>query len=196
MAGSMTYSHLNDFPADIRERAKRIKLACFDVDGTLTDGRLLIDAEGNESKSFHVLDGLGLKLIQRKGIAVAFVTARASAAAERRAAELGVESHTGVSDKLQCVEGIAQRLGVSLDEVAFMGDDLADLRVMLQVGLAVAPSQAHMWTRERAHWRTQARGGEGAARELCDLLLAAQGHAEDLLADIAHVTGIRVEGSA
>jgi len=196
MAGSMTYSHLNDFPADIRERAKRIKLACFDVDGTLTDGRLLIDAEGNESKSFHVLDGLGLKLIQRKGIAVAFVTARASAAAERRAAELGVESHTGVSDKLQCVEGIAQRLGVSLEEVAFMGDDLADLRVMLQVGLAVAPSQAHMWTRERAHWRTQARGGEGAARELCDLLLAAQGHAEDLLADIAHVTGIRVEGSA
>ena len=196
MAGSMTYSHLNDFPADIRERAKRIKLACFDVDGTLTDGRLLIDAEGNESKSFHVLDGLGLKLIQRKGIAVAFVTARASAAAERRAAELGVESHTGVSDKLQCVEGIAQRLGVSLDEVAFMGDDLADLRVMLQVGLAVAPSQAHMWTRERAHWRTTARGGEGAARELCDLLLAAQGHAEDLLADISHVTGIRVEGSA
>ena len=196
MAGSMTYSHLNDFPADIRERAKRIKLACFDVDGTLTDGRLLIDAEGNESKSFHVLDGLGLKLIQRKGIAVAFVTARASAAAERRAAELGVESHTGVSDKLQCVEGIAQRLGVSLDEMAFMGDDLADLRVMLQVGLSVAPSQAHMWTRERAHWRTQARGGEGAARELCDLLLAAQGHAEDLLADIAHVTGIRVEGSA
>ena len=116
----MPYSHLNDFPADIRERAKKIRLACFDVDGTLTDGKLIIDSDGNESKSFHVLDGLGLKLIQRKGIAVAFVTARASAAAERRAAELGVESHTGVSDKLQCVEGIAQRLGVSLDEVAFM----------------------------------------------------------------------------
>ena len=77
-----------------------------------------------------------------------------------------------------------------------MGDDLADLRVMLQVGFSVAPSQAHMWTRERAHWRTTARGGEGAARELCDLLLAAQGHAEGLLADISHVTGIRVEGSA
>jgi len=82
----MPYSHLNDFPADIRERAKKIRLACFDVDGTLTDGKLIIDSDGNESKSFHVLDGLGLKLLQRKGIAVAFVTARASAAAERRAA--------------------------------------------------------------------------------------------------------------
>jgi 3-deoxy-D-manno-octulosonate 8-phosphate phosphatase (KDO 8-P phosphatase) len=192
----MTYSHLADFPADIRDRAARIRLACFDVDGTLTDGRLIIDQDGNESKAFHVLDGLGLKLIQRKGIAVAFVTARASAAAERRAAELGVESHTGVRDKLACVQGIAQRLGIGLDEVAFMGDDLADLRVMLQVGLSVAPSQAHAWTRERAHWRTLARGGEGAARELCDLLLAAQGHAEALLDDIAHVTGVRVEGQA
>jgi 3-deoxy-D-manno-octulosonate 8-phosphate phosphatase (KDO 8-P phosphatase) len=192
----MNYSHLNDFPADIRARAARIKLACFDVDGTLTDGRLIIDQDGNESKAFHVLDGLGLKLIQRKGIAVAFVTARASAAAERRAAELGVESHTGVSDKLACVNGIAERMGIGLEEVAFMGDDLADLRVMLQVGLSVAPCQAHAWTRERAHWRTHARGGEGAARELCDLLLAAQGHAEALLDDIAHVTGVRVEGSA
>ena len=192
----MSYSHLNDYPADVRERAARIRLACFDVDRTLTDGRLFFDSNGVELKAFHVHDGQGLVLLRKSGITVAFVTARASAAAERRAAELGVESHTGVSDKLQCVEGIAQRLGVSLDEVAFMGDDLADLRVMLQVGLSVAPSQAHMWTRERAHWRTQARGGEGAARELCDLLLAAQGHAEDLLADIAHVTGIRVEGSA
>ena len=192
----MNYSHLADYPADIRDRAARIRLACFDVDGTLTDGRLIIDSNGNESKAFHVFDGLGLKLIQRKGIAVAFVTARASAAAERRAAELGVESHTGVRDKLACVQGIAQRLGIGLGEVAFMGDDLADLRVMLQVGLSVAPSQAHAWTRERAHWRTLARGGEGAARELCDLLLAAQGHAEALLDDIAHVTGVRVEGQA
>ena len=190
------YSHLNDFPADIRERAARIRLACFDVDGTLTDGRLIIDSAGHESKAFHVFDGLGLKLIQRKGIAVAFVTARASAAAERRAAELGVESHTGVSDKLACVEGIAKRMGLTLDQVCFMGDDLADLRVMLQVGLSVAPSQAHPWTRERVHWRTTLRGGEGAARELCDLLLAAQGHAEDLLSDIVHVTGVRVEAQS
>jgi 3-deoxy-D-manno-octulosonate 8-phosphate phosphatase (KDO 8-P phosphatase) len=196
MAADAMYSHLNDFPADVRERASRIRLACFDVDGTLTDGRLIIDAEGNESKSFHVVDGLGLKLLQRAGIAVAFVTARASAAAERRAAELGVESHTGVADKLACVRGIAERLGLALDQVSFMGDDLADLRVMLHVGLSVAPVQAHPWTRERAHWRTRARGGEGAARELCDLLLATQGHAEALLAELTRIDGERVEGQA
>ncbi|KGQ17758.1 3-deoxy-manno-octulosonate-8-phosphatase [Lysobacter dokdonensis DS-58] len=186
----MNYSHLNDYPADIRDRARRIRLACFDVDGTLTDGRLIIDGDGNESKAFHVFDGLGLKFLQRKGIAVAFVTARASAAAERRANELGVESHIGVRDKLACVEGIAKRMGLSLDEVCFMGDDLVDLRVMQQCGLSVAPAQAHPWMRDRVHWRTHARGGEGAAREVCDLILAAQGHAESLLDEIAHVTGI------
>jgi len=87
----------------------------------------------------------------------------------------------------------AEVLGLTLDQVCFMGDDLADLRVMLQVGLSVAPAQAHPWTRDRVHWRTHTRGGEGAAREVCDLLLAAQGHAEVLLADIVHVTGVRVE---
>jgi 3-deoxy-D-manno-octulosonate 8-phosphate phosphatase (KDO 8-P phosphatase) len=190
------YSHLNDFPADIRERAMRIRLVCFDVDGTLTDGRLYIDGDGRETKTFHVFDGLGIKLLMRHGIAVAFVTARLSPSAERRATELGVESHTGVHDKLACVSGICERMGIGLDAVAFMGDDLPDLRVMQQVGLSVAPAQAHRWTSERAHWRTLARGGEGAARELCDLLLAAQGHAEHLVADIAHVTGVRVENQS
>lgn len=190
------YSHLNDFPADIRERAARIRLACFDVDGTLTDGRLLYDAADNETKAFHVHDGLGLVLLRRHGIAVALVTARASAAAERRAAELGIEAHTGVADKLACVLGLADGLGITPAEVAFMGDDLPDLRVMQQVGLSVAPSSAHAWVRERAHWRTVARAGEGAAREFCDLVLAAQGHAEALLLDVTRPEGRRVEGAA
>lgn len=196
MAGTTMYSHLNDFPADVRERAARIRLACFDVDGTLTDGRLLYDSAGNEAKAFHVHDGLGLVLLRKHGIAVALVTARASAAAERRAAELEIESHTGVSDKLACVQGLALRLGIGLDQVAFMGDDLPDLRVMLQVGFAVAPPTAHAWVRERAHWRTFARAGEGAARELCDLVLAAQGHAEALLREVTRLEGARVEGQA
>lgn len=190
------YSHLNDFPADIRERAARIRLACFDVDGTLTDGRLLFDGAGNETKAFHVHDGLGLVLLRKHGIAVALVTARASAAAERRAAELGVEAHTRVADKLACVRGLADRLGIAPAEVAFMGDDLPDLRVMLQVGFAVAPANAHAWVRERAHWRTVARAGEGAAREFCDLVLAAQGHAETLLREVTQPDGQRVEGTA
>lgn len=192
----MPYSHLNDYPADVRERAMRVRLACFDVDGTLTDGRLLFDSEGRELKAFHVHDGLGLVLLRKAGIAPVFVTARASVIAEQRAAELGLEAHTAVADKLACVRAIAARLGIGMDEVAFMGDDLPDLRVMQQVGLSVAPASAHAWVRERAHWRTVARAGHGAARELCDLLLAAQGLAEDLLADVSRIEGVRVEGAA
>ena len=192
----MPYSHLNDYPADVRQRAMRVKLACFDVDGTLTDGRLLFDSDGRELKAFHVHDGLGLVLLRKAGIAPVFVTARASVIVEQRAAELGLEAHTAVADKLACVRAIAARLGIGMDEVAFMGDDLPDLRVMQQVGLSVAPASAHVWVRERAHWRTVARAGHGAARELCDLLLVAQGLAEKLLADVTRVEGVRVEGTA
>lgn len=192
----MPYSHFNDYPADIRERAARVRLACFDVDGTLTDGRLGFDSDGREFKTFHVHDGQGLVLLRKAGIAVAFVTARASVVAERRAAELGAEAHTSVIDKLACVTGLAQRHGIGLDQIAFMGDDLPDLRVMLQVGFSVAPCNAHAWVRERVNWRTAARAGHGAARELCDLLLASQGHVEALLASATHVDGTRVEGTA
>jgi 3-deoxy-D-manno-octulosonate 8-phosphate phosphatase (KDO 8-P phosphatase) len=178
----MPYSHLDDYPADIRARAARVRLACFDVDGTLTDGRLYFDAEGRESKAFHVHDGQGLALLRRAGIAVAFVTARPGAIVARRADELGAECHAEVADKLECVRAIVARHGCTLEQTAFMGDDLADLGVLAQVGLAVAPADAHAWVRERVHWRTQAGGGRGAARELCDLLLAAQGRAEQALA--------------
>jgi 3-deoxy-D-manno-octulosonate 8-phosphate phosphatase (KDO 8-P phosphatase) len=192
----MPYSHLNDYPADVRERAARIALACFDVDGTLTDGRLFFDSDGRELKAFHVHDGQGLVLLRKSGITVAFVTARASAVAEHRAADLGVEAHIGVADKLACVEAIAARLGIGLDRVAFMGDDLPDLRIMARVGLSVAPASAHAWVRERVHWRTAARAGDGAARELCDLLLAAQGHAERILDEATRVEGVRLGGQA
>ncbi|QNP41176.1 KdsC family phosphatase [Lysobacter solisilvae (ex Woo and Kim 2020)] len=192
----MPYSHLNDYPADIRNRAARVRLACFDVDGTLTDGRLFFDSQGVELKAFHVHDGQGLVLLRKAGIAVAFVTARPSVIAEQRAAELELEAHTGVKDKLACVQAIATRLGIGLDEVAFMGDDLPDLRVMSQVGLAVAPCNAHPWVRERVQWRTSARAGHGAAREFCDLLLAAQGKAEALLAEVTRLEGARIEGKA
>ncbi|TKR30910.1 phenylphosphate carboxylase subunit delta [Luteimonas gilva] len=165
-------------PADLLARAAKIKLACFDVDGTLTDGRLYFDSEGRESKAFHVLDGQGLVLLRKHGIHVAFVTARASGSAERRAADLGVEACIGVQDKLACVTGIAQRLGIGLEQASFMGDDLPDLAVMYRAGLSVAPANAHGSVLAYVHWRTQARGGEGAAREFCDLLLEAQGLTE------------------
>lgn len=171
-----------DYPADLLARAARIRLVCFDVDGTLTDGRLHLDDRGGESKSFHVQDGQGIALLRRAGIAIAFVTARGGNVAERRGAELGAEVHIGIKDKVSCVEALRARLGIAADEVAFMGDDVADLGALEVAGLAVAPANAHPWIAARVHWCTGARGGAGAARELCDLLLTAQGKVEALLA--------------
>lgn len=175
-------THLDGVTAELLARASKVRLACFDVDGTLTDGRLVFDNEGRELKAFHVRDGQGLALLRKAGIAVAFVTARAGDIAARRARELGAQAFVDVGDKLACVRDLARERGIDLDAVAFMGDDLADLAVLNAAGLAVAPADAHPWIASRVHWRTRARGGEGAARELCDLLLAAQGQAEVALA--------------
>jgi len=171
----MNYSPASAVGADVFQRASAIRLACFDVDGTLTDGRLYFDNEGRESKAFHVHDGQGLVLLRRHGIAVAMITARRGKAAEHRAAELNVDIFTGAKDKLEQVRRLCEQHRIGLDQVAFMGDDLPDLRVMRAVGLAVAPANAHPWMLPHVHWRTSAIGGEGAARELCDLLLDAQG---------------------
>lgn len=181
----MSRSDPDILPAELRERAARIRLACFDVDGTLTDGRLYFDAEGRELKAFHVHDGQGLVLLRRAGVHVALVTARHSAMVERRAAELGIEAHLGVADKRACVEALCARLGLTPEQVAFMGDDLPDLSALRYAGLAVAPADAHPWVAARVHWSTRARGGEGAVRELCDLLLLAQGQVAAILGDAA-----------
>jgi|SRR6476659_4410534 len=175
-------THLDGVTADLLARAARVRLACFDVDGTLTDGRLVFDSDGRELKAFHVRDGQGLALLRQAGIKVAFVTARPGGIAEQRARELGAEACVQVADKLACVRALARRDGLELEAVAFMGDDLADLPILNAAGLAVAPADAHPWIASRVHWRTRARGGDGAARELCDLLLAAQGKAEAALA--------------
>lgn len=167
----------------LRARAARVRLACFDVDGTLTDGRLWLDAEGRETKAFHIHDGMGLRLLEEHGVRVALVTARHSAVAEARGRELRLaEVHVGVKDKRALLESLCARHGLSTAEAAMMGDDLVDLGAMAIAGLAVAPSNAHPWVAERVHWRTRAAGGEGAARELCDLILAAQGKADAVLA--------------
>lgn len=176
-------AHLADVDADLLARAARVRLACFDVDGTLTDGRLTVDAEGVESKSFHVHDGQGLVLLRQAGVDVMLITARRSAAAERRAGELGVGVRTGVADKLACVRELAAERGIGLDAVAFMGDDLPDLAAMRSAGLALAPANAHPWTAAAAHWRTRAKAGKGAAREVCDLLLGARGWTPPALVD-------------
>lgn len=179
----MPYSHLNDFPADIRARAAGVRLLGLDVDGTLTDGSLVYDAHGNELKTFSVLDGMGIKLLHGIGVQVALVTQRDSAMVTRRAEDLGIAHvHQGVHDKRSAFDALARSLSLSLSQCAFMGDDLNDLPVLTAVGFAAAPPNAHPWVRERVHWRTTLRGGFGAVRELCDLIIAAQGQAETVLA--------------
>ncbi len=179
-------AHLHAVDAALLERARRIRLACFDVDGTLTDGRLGFDGDGREVKFFHVHDGQGLVLLRRAGIEVALITARDSAVAARRGQELGLRTHVAVKDKRACVAALRAELGLAADEVAFMGDDLPDLPPMREAGLACAPADAHAWTAAHAHWRTRNPGGAGAARELCDLILVAKG-----LLDLDGVRGDR-----
>ncbi len=161
----MPYSPLNTLPADVIQRAKCIRLACFDVDGTLTDGRLYYDHVGHESKAFHVLDGQGLKQLEHCGIHVTLITALASLAAKKRAEHLGLPIKIGVQDKRLAVQTLAMESGIGIDAVLFMGDDLVDLPALLTVGLPVAPANAHPWIAERVAWQTRARGGEGAARK-------------------------------
>lgn len=167
------------------ERAARVKLCCFDVDGTLTDGRLWLDAEGRETKAFHVHDGQGLRLLQDYGITVALISARKSPSTVARGRELKLTHvYTAVKDKLACVRHLCQTLGITMEQVAFMGDDLADFRAMAGVGLAAAPANAHDWLKPQAHWFSPQAGGEGAARALCDLILDAQGLKEKILAGL------------
>ncbi len=172
----MPQSDLAEIPAAILERAARVKLACFDVDGVLTDARVWLAADGEELvKGFHVRDGLGLKLLDDHGLTVALISGRTSSAVAARARELGIRHvHQGERDKLARVDSVCEQLNLTLDQVAYVGDDLPDLAPMAAVGLAIAVADAHPWVRERAHWRTQANGGNGAVREVADLLLAAQ----------------------
>ncbi|MCC7247044.1 MAG: HAD family hydrolase [Lysobacter sp.] len=190
---SATLAHLAGIDDALLARAAKIRLVCFDVDGTLTDGRLIYggreendsgeaNANTREFKAFHVHDGQGLTLLRKAGFEVALITARNSAAAEQRARDLGVRAHIGSSDKLAQVDALCTELGIAREHVAFMGDDVPDLTAMRAVGLAVAPANAHAWTAAEAHWRTRARAGKGAARELCDLILVAQGLLPDALA--------------
>ena len=179
----MSYSHFNDLPADIRARAARVRLAVFDVDGVLTDGKLCYSDDGRELKSFHVHDGFGLKRLMANGVEVAIITSRISHMVTERTAELGIAHvYQGQESKLACYEQLIHALKLTPDETCYCGDDLPDLPVMQRAGLAIAVANAHPWIRERARWRTQLRGGEGAVREVCDLLLAAQGKADAELA--------------
>jgi 3-deoxy-D-manno-octulosonate 8-phosphate phosphatase (KDO 8-P phosphatase) len=174
------------FPPELLLRAQGgglgMRAAIFDVDGVLTDGRLFIGEAGEVFKTFHVLDGHGLKLLARVGIAPIVITGRDSPAVRRRMADLGLaDAHYGVADKLAVAQALLDARGLAWGQVAVIGDDWPDLPLLARAGFACAPANAHAEARALAHHVTSARGGEGAAREFCDLLLAASGRYAALL---------------
>jgi 3-deoxy-D-manno-octulosonate 8-phosphate phosphatase (KDO 8-P phosphatase) len=168
--------YLADLPADVLARAAKIRLVVFDVDGTLTDGRLWYAEDGHETKVFHVHDGLGLKRLMANGVQVAIISARISHPVALRAEELDIAHvYQGQGDKRASLQQLLEALNLTPEQVAFVGDDLPDLPAMRIAGLAVAVANAHPWIAEQAHWHTHLGGGQGAAREVCDMILQAQG---------------------
>ena len=159
----------------VLERARRIRLLVLDVDGVLTDGRLYLSASGEEFKVFHVRDGSGLVAVRRAGIEVAIISGRDCAAVVRRAAELGIRHvRQGVADKGAELDALLGELGFAADETACVGDDTPDAPLLQRAGLAIGVADAHPALLAAAHWVTQAKGGRGAVREVCDLLLSAR----------------------
>ncbi|MFB9885753.1 3-deoxy-manno-octulosonate-8-phosphatase KdsC [Balneatrix alpica] len=159
----------------LRERASRIKLLIMDVDGVLTDGSLYFTDEGHELKAFNSLDGHGIKMLHQAGIATAIITGRRSALVAKRAKDLGIPHlFQAREDKLNALEELLEDLQISLDEIAYIGDDWPDLPIICRVGLGVTVPNAAPALLEHAHCCTQRQGGRGAVRELCELILAAQ----------------------
>ena len=166
-------------PSELDEHLARIGLVAFDVDGTLTDGRIFVTAEGADGVAFHVDDGVGIRLLLDEGIPVAFVSARSSGAALVRADRLGLRhAYTGVQDKPAQLGKIAAEEGVELENVLYVGDDLPDLPAFAVVGLPVAPADASPEVLARARLVTERSGGSGVAREIAERLLRARGRWE------------------
>ena len=169
------WSPLNGIPEAIVARAARVRLAGFDVDGVMTDGGLYYSDRGHEAKRFNVMDGLGLKMLVESGIHVAVITARDTPAVAKRMQDLGIRHvFAGVPDKRACMQTLAAQLGLGIEAVAHVGDDFPDLGLLHAAGFAIAVANAHPRIAAVAHWQTSRRGGDGAVREVCELLLAAQ----------------------
>jgi 3-deoxy-D-manno-octulosonate 8-phosphate phosphatase (KDO 8-P phosphatase) len=162
--------------AVLKNRAAKIRMLVLDVDGVLTDGKLYFDHLGNEIKAFNTRDGLGMKALQRCGIEVAVITGRKSEAVAQRMAQLAVQHvYQGREDKLSAFLHLLEATNLQADEVCFAGDDWIDIPVLLRVGLAVSVADAESEVKNHAHWITSRKGGDGAVREICNLILEAQG---------------------
>ncbi|MBK1721407.1 3-deoxy-manno-octulosonate-8-phosphatase KdsC [Thiocystis violacea] len=168
---------------DIRERAARIRLVIFDVDGVLTDGSLFLGDDGQEYKAFNSRDGHGMVMLQESGVRLAVITGRTSNVVQMRMESLGISDvYQGYRHKLPAYEEIKGRLALADTDIAYVGDDVVDLPIMRHVGLAIAVADAHPAVKQHAHWSTLALGGRGAAREVCELILDAQGTLDAMMA--------------
>lgn len=182
----MMDNHINNSTKNndhLHPKAKFVRLFVMDVDGVLSDGQLIYNAQGIESKAFYVQDGVGLKLLKQAGIQLAIITGRRSAMVEQRATELGINHIIqGRDDKFVALGELAELLGLSLDECAYMGDDLPDLKAIKQAGFGISVPNGCPKVRQVADFVTTKQGGYGAVREACEVILNAQGVYDELLA--------------
>ncbi len=165
---------------EILEKAHKVKLLICDVDGVMTDGGLFFGDNGLEYKAFHSRDGLGIIMLQRSGIPLAVITARTSDVVTHRMKNLNIDLvFQGQRNKVQAFEQICQDLQLDSTQVAYVGDDLVDLPVMRKVGLSIAVADAHERVKQQADWTTEHKGGHGAVRDVCELLMEAHGTLEE-----------------
>lgn len=178
-----------NIPAEVMARAAQIKMMIFDVDGVLTDGGILFGPDGEAIKRFNVLDGLGIKLLQQAGIITAIISARSSAIVSRRVSDLGITHvYQGAHNKNTAFAALLADTNLTPDVCGFIGDDIIDLPILTRTGFAVSVPNGHQEVKSRVHYVTQANGGQGAAREVCDLILRAQGKYAAALAQ--YLTGV------
>lgn len=164
-------------------RAKKVKCIVFDVDGVMTDGSLGIGDDGQEFKNFNSLDGLGMKLLKETGVQMAIITGRTSNVVKKRAESTGVvHFYQGVEDKLEAFYDLISKMHLQADEMAFMGDDVVDAPAMIRCGLAITVPSGHRMIKPHAHYITSAPAGRGAVREVCELIMQAQGTLEAQMA--------------
>jgi 3-deoxy-D-manno-octulosonate 8-phosphate phosphatase (KDO 8-P phosphatase) len=164
------------------EKAKKLKLLILDVDGVLTDGKLFFDNQGNEYKSFHARDGHGIKLLRQTGVEVAVISGRKSNSVALRMKNLGIEHiYQGHENKRAAFNEVIEKIGITPEQAAHVGDDLLDLPIMIRVGLSIAVADANLAVKQRADWYTKLPGGHGAVREVCDFIMQAQGHFEEVV---------------
>lgn len=170
------------WPEELLHQAADVQLLALDVDGVLSDGTLYFTANGDEIKGFNILDGLGLKQVMDAGITVAVITGRRSPLTEKRITDLGIRHLIqGREDKRVALQELSRQLDIRAPQIAYMGDDLPDLAAIRLAGLGITVPNAHWFVRRHADFCTQTPGGQGAVREVCDMLLAARGRLQQTL---------------